>query len=672
MFAHDISHTGHTSDSAISSSNVNTLGVAWQANTGDASYSSPVVGPTASGQALVFVGNQLGTLTAYDAATGARVWTYQAAAAIEAPPTVANGIVYVGSADKKLYAIDAADGTLRCSFTTTGLVESPPLVVDPDGNGATVYFGDVGPDGADDGGHMWAMHAVDPNSATDCSTRWSFRSFGQPPDPQSLAGVWAPPAYATDTNGRPLVIVGSSSPDDAVYAFDARTGARVWRFQTEQYTDSDVGAGATISPPGANGFADGVAYVPGKDNIVYALNLRTGAKIWEFRIRDDAPLAGGEARSTAVLDGRTLYLGYGAGLYALDAVTGAKVWRSQDLGVSTAEIIAAPAETGTGSSAVLLAGDRVGRVRAFRASTGAIVWSHLTGNTVYSSAAISDGTVYVSSADGFLYAYKRGGADPSRPDTSIANPHDDTLVPNPNGTLTVTGGATGASPISKVKIALKDVNQRRWWNATTHTWSRRFTENDASLTNPGQKGTYWSWPYAVPFDGGRYTVQATAVDNAGRRDAIPAVSRFAIESLGNPATATITSPTANQTIVFPGGVPQTFNVTISGTASDSGGNTPGVAYVFATVENIDHGEWFCGAPGCNRFGPSPWTGDYRTFQATLANPGAVSTSWSIVMPTYDHPHAYQATVWAQDRDGHVQQLRKPITFCVKTASGPCP
>jgi outer membrane protein assembly factor BamB len=99
------------------------------------------VGATAAGRELVFVGNQLGTLIAYDAASGQRVWSFQAGGAIAAGPVVANGTVYVGSFDKKLYALDAATGALSCSVTTTGLVLTPPIVVDPDGAGPIVYFG---------------------------------------------------------------------------------------------------------------------------------------------------------------------------------------------------------------------------------------------------------------------------------------------------------------------------------------------------------------------------------------------------------------------------------------------------------------------------------------------------------------------------------------------------
>ena len=72
---------------------------------------------------------------------------------------------------------------------------------------------------------------------------------------------------------------GTSNPDNAVYALNAASGARLWRFQTVQTgDDEDVGAGPTISAPGINGFTDGVVYIDGKDGVEYALDLLTGAE----------------------------------------------------------------------------------------------------------------------------------------------------------------------------------------------------------------------------------------------------------------------------------------------------------------------------------------------------------------------------------------------------------
>jgi len=288
-FGHDAGHSGVSAETSISTSNASTLGIKWQVNTGDSVFASPVVANNAQlGKRVVYIGNLSGVMSAYDAANGNRLWVQQLFPRINSTATVVNGTVYVGSA-RKLFALNAATGAVECSFFAGGSIASSPVAVDLDGNGVVVYFGDNGLSGSDDGGHVWAINGVDPNSAADCSKKWEFNGYGNPPGSQPNAGTWSPPAFAKDKNGRPLVLFGGSSPDDAVYAVNARTGAKVWRFQAnpDHKFDADVGAGPTVSAPGRDGFADGVVYVSGKENATYALNLRTGAKIWRFDIAAD-------------------------------------------------------------------------------------------------------------------------------------------------------------------------------------------------------------------------------------------------------------------------------------------------------------------------------------------------------------------------------------------------
>ncbi len=207
-------------------------------------------------------------MSAYDANTGDRQWVLQLGASLQSSPAIVNNVIYFGDNDHKLYAVNASTGSTICTFTSPGNISSSPVVVNPDGTGLVVYFGENGLTGADDGGAEFAINAVDPNSAADCSQKWEFTGFGSPPGSATQAGSWSPPAFGTDVNGRHLLVFGGSSPDCAVYAVDAVTGQLVWRFQTKVLSsDDDVGAGPTITPPGANGFADGVAYVAGKDNI---------------------------------------------------------------------------------------------------------------------------------------------------------------------------------------------------------------------------------------------------------------------------------------------------------------------------------------------------------------------------------------------------------------------
>ena len=54
-----------------------------------------------------------------------------------------------------------------------------------------------------------------------------------------------------------------------------------------------------------------------------------------------------------------------------------------------------------------------------------------------------------------------------------------------------------------------------------------------------------------------------------------------------------------------------------------------------------------------------------TAKAKLAVAGANTTTWSISVPMYDHPHSYMVTAWAIDENGLVEQSRPTRTFCVR-------
>jgi hypothetical protein len=217
-----------------------------------------------------------------------------------------------------------------------------------------------------------------------------------------------------------------------------------------------------------------------------------------------------------------------------------------------------------------------------------------------------------------------------------------------------------------VLYAVRNDNARTWWDGASRTWRKIFTQNVASL-GAGTTSRSWSGSFPVPFGGGSFTVLAEAVDPGGQHDPTPASSTLFIESLGQPPNTTITAPTEGAVVTFPGGTRQQFPVTVRGSATDPGGTTRGIKEVRVTIQNLEHGEYFCGPPGCNPFGSSRWiTEDVRP-KATLASPGANTTTWSISVPMYDHPHRYMITAWAIDENGLVEQSRPTRTFCVRDA-----
>jgi eukaryotic-like serine/threonine-protein kinase len=55
----------------------------------------------------VYVGSDDGNLYAFDASTGAILWTASTGGVIISSPAVSAGLVYVGSADNLLYAFTA-------------------------------------------------------------------------------------------------------------------------------------------------------------------------------------------------------------------------------------------------------------------------------------------------------------------------------------------------------------------------------------------------------------------------------------------------------------------------------------------------------------------------------------------------------------------------------------
>ena len=664
MYGHDPLHSGLTTDTGLDANNAASMKLQWQANLGEAiNASTASVFNSTLNKQLVYVAAKGGTIAAVDASNGDRVWSFRAAADVNSSPAVFRGVLYIGSSDHKLYALDATTGARKCSFDTGGVINASPVAVST-ADGVVVYVGDNGVGGSNDGGHMWAVNGVDPNAATDCSQKWSFDNFGDPPGSQPDAGVWSPATYTTNRNGRAVVVVGSSSPDNAAYEFDALTGQVVWRFQTQIFfPDGDVGAGPTISPPGVNGFADGVAYVIPKTGVLYALNLTTGAKMWQFSIRDDAPVTNGPTRSTPSLVGDRLYLGYGAGVYGIDAVTGAKVWRTQS--DSAAEVITTPAITGGAGNRVLLVGDVTGKLYALRATDGVKLWSYTTGGGVFGSFALSGGKAFVGSNDNFLYAFGLGGGTSANPVATITSPANNSTVPNPNGDQAMSGSATDDRGVNKVLLSVKDRNTSKWWDASTKTWTKIFTANSATLTNAGGTSTDWNFSFPAPTAGASYLAYADAVDTDGQHSAPPAEVRFTVSSSGAPPDTTITSPTRKQVFNLPD-PPAAFPITTMGTATDSGGITPGIAKVTVVVRNIEHGEYYCGPGGCPGTPGDLWQTKYTTLQASLANPNATSTNWSLTFQVMDHAHKYSITAWATDRDGEVDSTKARVSpICVR-------
>jgi outer membrane protein assembly factor BamB len=216
-----------SSDNTMYAYNAASGALVWSASIGVPPADSGTNGPTLSngevmtpiysyGSAavvnnVVYVGSGDESVHAFNAATGAVVWTAPTGNWVNSTPAVTGGVAYVGSWDGNFYAFNAATGAQLWATPLNGVVVSSAAVV----NG-TVYIGSADHN----------LYALDPATG---AVQWKAPTGDV---------VGSSPAVA---NG--VVFVGSF--DDTFYAFNAATGAKLWSYLTPFFVEA--------SPAVANG-----------------------------------------------------------------------------------------------------------------------------------------------------------------------------------------------------------------------------------------------------------------------------------------------------------------------------------------------------------------------------------------------------------------------------------
>ncbi len=121
--------------------------------------------------------------------------------------------------------------------------------------------------------------------------------------------------------------------------------------------------GRTIGSPT---IADGVVYVVGSNDILYAIDLQTGSQQWQFKITEQ--LAYEEYYSPVVADG-VVYIGsYDGYIYALATQTGQQLWIFETTGKQLTSALAI-------ADGVLYVGSSGGRISAIALDTRQQKWS---------------------------------------------------------------------------------------------------------------------------------------------------------------------------------------------------------------------------------------------------------------------------------------------------------
>lgn len=178
--------------------------------TGSKKWKGAKTYPTESSPAvadgIVYAGSELDGFNAYNATTGALIWTFDSGLIVNSSPTVSNGIVYIGagafthSNNDKLYALDAKTGVKKWEFKTP---DGSPDYSSPIVSNGIVYIGAGG-----------TLYAVD---ATTGTKKWEAK-----PEANNLV-------YSGAVVSSGLVYIGIGKK---MYAFDAATGAKKWEYDT--------------------------------------------------------------------------------------------------------------------------------------------------------------------------------------------------------------------------------------------------------------------------------------------------------------------------------------------------------------------------------------------------------------------------------------------------------
>jgi outer membrane protein assembly factor BamB len=147
---------------------------------------------------------------------------------------------------------------------------------------------------------------------------------------------------------------------DVVFALDERTGAKLWRFDTKPKAARDAAFGGGVA------FHRGHLYVTTGYGLVFALDAATGATIW--RHVSEAPFHW----SPTVVEGHLLAVNIDNQLIALATGDGHELWNQTGL-PEGADLLGTPAPAIAGDTAVVAYSS--GEVYALRIENGHSEWS---------------------------------------------------------------------------------------------------------------------------------------------------------------------------------------------------------------------------------------------------------------------------------------------------------
>jgi eukaryotic-like serine/threonine-protein kinase len=322
----------------VAGSPENTIQPKWVFSCEDEIRGTPVVA-----RGVVLAGAYDNNLYAIKPANGEFVWKYAAEGGITGRPAILEETIIVGSEDKRVHAVNLSTGKLSWTYYTEGPVRSSPTIAE-----GHIFIG------SDDS----RLHAIN-------------ASFGR--------GAWKTevdgPVRSTPLANGERVFFGCESGD--CYSIDL-TGEIKWKFHAKR--------AVTSSPCEANG----LLYFGSVDNLLYAVDIKSGWSVWRFRTGHSI------ISSPAFAQGLVIFGSADGRIYGVDGRSSKERWHFETEGQVTANPLI--------HQGMVLCGSVDGHMYCLELLTGKLRWKFLTEGPITGGATVCDDMLVFGSTDHKVYA----------------------------------------------------------------------------------------------------------------------------------------------------------------------------------------------------------------------------------------------------------------------------
>lgn len=320
----------------------------WITKTGVGIYCSPAVEKD-----KVFIGDDMGYLTAYALKDGKALWRFQSGKRIVGTPAVSEGIVVFGSANCKIYGLNAQNGNLLWTVET-----SEPVLGAVTIDNGTAYIG------ASD-------HTFRAINTCNGEIKWTFTG---------VKGYIETKPLVTDSK----VIFGAW--DNTLYALNKADGRELWKW-TGGLTRMHFSP-AAVWPVAA----EGKVFITDPQRAMTAIEIETGNTVWrtfQSMVRETIGLSedGERIYSKTMNDSIVCYSTKGSHPHEL--------WAS-NVGFGYEHAPSMQVE----KDGIVFGSTKEGLIFALEAKTGKVLWKHKIGNSLISTVVPLSGNRILFTATG--------------------------------------------------------------------------------------------------------------------------------------------------------------------------------------------------------------------------------------------------------------------------------